>query len=76
MTVDKLLIIWLCADIIAIDLLSRRDNGVNDLLDLYDDFKKLKTVWAKIYVVIHLFIFLPLTIAPSIFKLIKKNKNE
>jgi hypothetical protein len=68
--------VWLILDVIAMELISRRKNGMNDIYDLYDDWGKLQSVATKIYVIFHLMLFLPFTIPASIYKIIKKKKDE
>lgn len=68
--------IWLILDVIALELISRRKNGMNDLYDLYDDINHLQSIWSKIIVVYWFLIMLPTTIPASIYKIIKKNKND
>lgn len=71
----SILSIWLLLDIIALDLISRRKNGMNDLFDLFESIKEFKSYWTKIFTIYWLLIMLPTTIPASIYKIIKKNKD-
>lgn len=71
----SILSIWLLLDIIALDLISRRKNGMNDLFDLFESIKEFKSFWTKIFTIYWLLIMLPTTIPASIYKIIKKNKD-
>jgi hypothetical protein len=68
--------VWLILDVIAMELISRRKNGMNDIYDLYDDWGKLQSIATKMYVIFHLMLFLPFTIPASIYKIIKEKKND
>jgi len=68
--------IWLLLDIVALELISRRKNGMNDIWDLYDEWGRLNSFISKAFVILHLMTMLPLTIPVSIYKIIKKNKDE
>ena len=67
--------IWITLDIMAMELISRRKNGMNDIYDLYEDWLKLQTIAMKFYVIFHLMLFLPFTIPTSIYKIIKEKKD-
>jgi hypothetical protein len=54
--------IWLILDIIAMELISHRKNGMNDIYELYDSWRELHSFASKIYVAFHLMLFLPFTI--------------
>lgn len=71
----SILSIWLLLDIIALDLISRRKNGMNDLFDLFESIKEFKSYWTKIFTIYWLLLMLPTTIPASIYKIIKKNKD-
>ena len=71
----SILSIWLLLDIIALDLISRRKNGMNDLFDLFESIKEFKSFWTKIFTIYWLLLMLPTTIPASIYKIIKKNKD-
>jgi len=68
--------IWLILDVIALELISRRKNGIEDICDLYEDVKRLYSMASKIYVIFHLILLLPFTIPASIYKIIKQKKND
>jgi hypothetical protein len=68
--------IWLLLDIVALELISRRKNGMNDIWDLYEDWGRLHSFISKAIVIIHLILMLPITIPVSIYKILKKNKDE
>jgi hypothetical protein len=76
MTAYYILCLWLFLDIVALELISRRKNGMNDIWDLYDEIRRLNTFATKTFVVLHLMVMLPLTIPVSIYKILKKNKDE
>ena len=71
----SILSIWLLLDIIALDLISRRKNGMNDLFELFESIKEFKSYWTKIFTIYWLLLMLPTTIPASIYKIIKKNKD-
>jgi hypothetical protein len=71
-----ILCLWLLFDIVALELISRRKNGMNDIWDLYDEWGRLNSFISKAFVILHLMVMLPLTIPVSIYKLLKKNKEE
>lgn len=73
--ITSILCMWLLLDIIALDLISRRKNGMNDLFDLFDSIKQFKSIWTKIFTIYWLLIMLPTTIPASIYKIINKNKD-
>lgn len=75
-TLSTFIGLWLIFDVIALELISRRKNGMNDIYDLYADWGKLQSVATKIYVIFHLMLFLPLTIPASIYKIIKQKNDE
>jgi hypothetical protein len=68
--------IWLLLDILALELISRRKNGMNDIWDLYEDWGRLNSFISKAIVILHLMAMLPITIPVSIYKIFKKNKDE
>ena len=68
-------VLWLLLDIVALEIISRTKNGMNDIYDLYAQLKDLNLIASKIYVILHLMLFLPFTIPVSIYKIIKENKN-
>jgi len=68
--------IWLLLDIIALELISHRKNGMNDIWDLYEDWGRLNSFISKAIVILHLMAMLPITIPVSIYKILKKNKDE
>jgi putative heme iron utilization protein len=63
-------------DIIALELISHRKNGMNDIWDLYEDWGRLNSFISKAIVILHLMAMLPITIPVSIYKILKKNKDE
>lgn len=73
--ITSILSIWLLLDIIALDLISRRKNGMNDLFELFESIKEFKSYWTKIFTIYWLLLMLPTTIPASIYKIIKKNKD-
>lgn len=76
MTAFRLIILYLLLDLVALDLISRRKNGVRYLWETYSDWKDLKYVFFKVFAVFYLLFLLPFTIPSSIYKLIKKNKYD
>jgi len=68
--------IWLLLDFVALDLISRRKNGMNDIWDLYEEWGRLNSFISKAFVILHFIVILPLTIPASIYKIFKKNKDE
>lgn len=74
--ITTILGIWLILDVVALELISRRKSGMNDLYDVYDNWNMLESIVTKVYVIFHLLLFLPFTIPASIYKIIKDKKNE
>jgi len=74
--ITTILGIWLILDVVALELISRRKSGMNDLYDVYENWNMLESIVTKVYVIFHLLLFLPFTIPASIYKIIKDKKNE
>lgn len=68
--------IWLLLVIVALELISRRKNGMADIWEMYNDWKSLTFIGFKVLTIIYLIAMLPLTIPSSIYKLIKNKRNE
>lgn len=68
--------LWLFLDIVALELISRRKNGMADIWEMYSEWKNITYIGFKILTIVYLIGMLPLTIPASIFKIIKKNKRN
>lgn len=75
MTIFYFINIWIILDLVALDLISRRKNGMVLIWEMYEDWKKLDYFLFKVFTVVYLFFMLPLTIPSSVYKLIKKRNN-
>lgn len=76
MTLYYIIWLWLFLVPISLELISRKKNGMNDIYDLYNEWGKLNTFWSKAFVIVYLMVMLPFTIPISVYKILKKNKND